>query len=79
VIMSSKGLDGNTEVRDDLGFVVELPDEDGFVSGGGDEDLGVFVLLLRVSSFDRGDPVGVALKMSDFGSSDDAFFSHGKK
>ena len=79
VVVSGEGLDGDSEVGDDLGFVVELPDEDGFVSGGGDEDLGVFVFLLRVSGFDGGDPVGVALEVSDFVGSDDALFSHGNK
>lgn len=79
VVVSGEGLDGDSEVRDDFGFVVELPDEDGSISGGGDEDLGVFILFLGVSGFDSGDPVGVTLEVSDFVGSDDAFFGHGNK
>lgn len=76
VRVASEGLDGDSEVGDNLGLVVEFPDEDGFVAGGGDENLSVFVLLLGVSSFDGGDPIGVTLKVSDFGGPDDAFLSH---
>ena len=71
-------LDGLSEVGNTLGLVVELPDEDGPVSGGSDQDLGVLVLLLGVSGLNGGDPVGVALEVSDFLGVDGAFFSHHK-
>ena len=77
VVVSGEGLDGFSEIWGELGFGVELPDEDGFVPGAADEDLGVFVLFLGVSGDDGGDPVGVALEVTDFVGSDDALFCHG--
>jgi hypothetical protein len=50
--VSSERLDGDSEVWDNFGFIVELPDKDGPISGGGDEDLSILVFLLRVSSLD---------------------------
>ena len=79
VVVSSERLDGLSEIWDDLGFGVELPDKDGFVPGATDENLGVFILFLRVSSDDGGDPVGVTLEVTDFVGSDDALFCHGEK
>ena len=73
-----EGLHGDAEVRGDLGLVVEFPDEDGSVAGGGDQHLGVLVLLLRVAGLDGGDPVGVALQVPDFFGNDGTFLSHHK-
>lgn len=76
--VTSEGLDGDSEVGDDFGLVVEFPDEDGSVTRGGDQDLSVLVLLLGVSGLDGGDPVGVTLEVADFLGNDGAFFSHHK-
>jgi hypothetical protein len=50
--VSSERLDGDSEVWDNFGFIVEIPDKDGPISGGDDEDLSILVFLLRVSSLD---------------------------
>lgn len=71
-------LDGLSEISQTLGLVVELPDEDGPVSGGSDQHLSVLVLLLGVSGLNGGDPIGVALEVADFLGVDGAFFSHHK-
>lgn len=71
-------LDWLSEVGKTLGLIVELPDEDGSVTGGSDEHLSVLVLLLGVAGLNGGDPVGVALEVADFLSVDCRFFSHHK-
>ena len=76
VVVSSKWLNGLTEIAADFGVRIEFPDEYGSVSRAADEYLSVLIFLLRVSSDDGGDPVGVSLKMSDFVGSDDALFLH---
>lgn len=42
-------------------FGLEVPFDEGFVSGSTDEDIGIFVFFLGVSSDDGGDPIGVSL------------------
>lgn len=69
-------MDWLSEVSYDFRVSVELPDEDGFVSGGSDEDLSVFIFFLGVSGFNGGDPVGVALEVSNLFGVDGTFFSH---
>lgn len=77
--VASELLDGLSEVRGALGLVVELPDEDGSVTGGSDQYLGVLILFLGVSSLNGSDPVRVALKVTDFLGMDGAFLSHHKQ
>jgi len=67
-----------SEVSGDFGFAIEFPDQDGSVSWSSDEDLSVFVFLLRVSSLDGGDPIAVTLKVSNFSGNDGALFCHHK-
>ena len=75
--MAGEGFDWFSEIGRDFGLSVELPDEDGFVSGGGDEDLSVFVFLLWVAGFNGGNPVAVTFEVTDFSGCDLAFnFSH---
>ena len=70
VRVSSEALNGLAELAQFFWSLVEFPDQDGFVSGGGDQDLSVFVLLLGMASFDGSDPVWVAGKVANFGAGD---------
>ena len=62
--VTSQLLVGLSEVLLVLGLVLELPDEDGLVSGTSDEDLCVFVLLDGVSGDNGGDPSVVSGEVS---------------
>ena len=75
--VTGEASDWLSEVGWDLGVSVELPDEDGSVSGGGDEDLSVFVFLLWVAGFNGGNPVAMTFEVTDFSGCDLTFnFSH---
>ena len=69
-------MNGFAEITANFGVRIEFPDEYGSVSRAADEYLSVLIFFLRMSGDDGSDPVGVSLKMSDFVSSDDAFFLH---
>lgn len=59
---------GQLSVRNSVGtillFFVELPDDEGLITGSGDQHGVVFVVLLRESGDDGGDPVAVSVQGS---------------
>lgn len=75
--VTGQRFNGLTELDEFLGSLVEFPDQDGSVSGGGDQNLGILVFLLGVSGFNGGNPIGVALEVTNLDAGDFRFnFSH---
>lgn len=74
--MSIKLLEGLGKVLDVLGLILELPNEDGLVSGSRDENLGVLVFLDGVASHDGGDPSIVSNEVTLEGERDGLRISH---